>query len=136
MTNGPDDPSQPLAAIAKQELQTILRSTGEVDAAFFYGRRLSVRWVSERARGAAAGMRRAGARISQEIPGSVFMRLHAKAEECLGHLAERLVGAHRHRLMTSVASRIPTVVSTSCGYLSSELSRERLYAVEAIYRSL
>jgi hypothetical protein len=78
MTNGPDDLSQRLAAIAKQELQTILRSTGEVDAAFFYGRRLSVRWVSERARAAAAGMRRAGARLSQEIPG---VRIHAVACE-------------------------------------------------------
>ena len=106
---------------------------------FFYGRRLSVRWVSERAQAAAAGMRRAGARISREIPAvriHEVARVAAKAEECLGHLAESLVGAHRHRLMASVASRIPTVVSTSCGHLSSELSRERLYAVDAIYRSL
>ena len=137
MTNGPDYPSQRLAAIAQQELQTILRSTGEVDAVFFYGRRRSVRWVSERARAAAAGMRTAGARISQEIPAvSIHEVAPAKAEECLGHLAESLVGAHRHRLMASVAAHIPTVVSTSCGHLSSELSRERLYAVEAIYRSL
>jgi hypothetical protein len=138
MTTCPDDLSRRLAAIAKQELQAILRSTGEVDAAFFYGRRLSVRWVSERARAAAAGMRRACARISQEIPAVCtheVARAAAKAEECLGRLAESLVGAHRHSLMASVASRIPTVVSTSCGRLSSELSRERLYAVEAIYRS-
>ena len=123
MTNGPDDLSRRLAAIAQQELQTILRSTGEVNAAFFYGRRLSVRWVSERARAAAAGMRRAGARISQEIPA---VRTHevawvaAKAEECLGRLAESLVGAHRHCLMAFVASRIPTAVSSFRRHLSSE----------------
>src|SRR5215469_12912826 len=137
MIYGLDDLPQRLAAIAQQELQTT--STGEVDAAFFYGRRLSVRWVSERARAAAAGMRRAGARLSQEIPAvrtHEVARVAAKAEECLGHLAESLVGAHRHRLMASVASSIPTVVSSSCGHLLSELSRERLYAVEAIYRSL
>ena len=123
MTTCPDDLSRRLAAIAQQELQTTLRSTGEVDAAFFYGRRLSVRWVSERARAAAAGMHRAGARISQEIP---VVRTHevawvaAKAEECLGRLAESLVGAHRHCLMAFVASRIPTAVSSFCRHLSSE----------------
>ena len=120
MTPCPDDLSRRLAAIAKQELQAILRSTGEVDAAFFYGRRLSVRWVSERARAAAAGMHRAGARISQEIPAvrtHEVARAAAKAEECLGRLVESLVSAHRHSLTASVASRIPTVVSTSCGHL-------------------
>ena len=135
----PDDQSRRLAVIAQQEPQAILRSLGEVDAVFFYGRRLNVRWVSERARAAAAGMRRAGARISQEIPAvrtHEVARVAAKAEECLGRLVESLVSAHRHSLTASVASRIPTVVSTSCGHLLSELSRERLYAVEAIYRSL
>src|SRR6516225_7889963 len=89
----PDDQSRRLAVIAQQEPQPILRSLGKVDAVLFYGRRLNVRWVSERARAAAAGMRRSGARISQEIPA---VRTHevawvaAKAEECLGRLAESL----------------------------------------------
>ena len=136
MIDDPDDRSRRLALIAQREPQAILRSLGEVDAVFFYSRRLNVRWVSERPRAAAASMRSVGARISQEIPA---VRTHevawvaAKSGKCLGRLAESLVGAHRHCLRASVASRIPTVVSSFCRHLSSELSRERLYAVEAIY---
>ena len=114
MIGVPDDQSRRLAVIAQQEPQTILRSIGEVDAVFFYG--LNVRWVSERARAAAASMRSAGARISQEIPAvhtHEVAWVAAKAEECLGRLAESLIGAHRHCLMASNASRIPTVVSSS-----------------------
>ena len=66
MIDDPDDQSRRLALIAQREPQAILRSLGEVDAVFFYSRRLNVRWVSERARAAAASC--AGARISQEIP--------------------------------------------------------------------
>ena len=39
MNAWPDDLSRRLAVIAQQELEAILRSTGEVDTAFFHGRR-------------------------------------------------------------------------------------------------
>jgi len=97
-----------------------------------------MRWILERALVAALGMRRAGARMSQKIPAvrtEEVALLATEAEECLDNLAESLVGAHRHRLMASIGSSIPTAVSSSCRHLSSELSRERIYAVEAIHRS-
>ena len=106
MTTGPNHLSRRSAATCQDELQTILRGIGEVNAVFFYGRRLSVRWVSECARAGAAGMRSEGARISQEIPA---VRIHAVACE------SGRVPSH-----PPVVSRIPTVVFSSCGHLSSK----------------
>jgi hypothetical protein len=107
-----------------------------VDASFFHCRNNSPRWILERARVIAIGMRRAGTRMAEEVRAIAKEDASDLAEEAgkwLGCLGDSLVGAHRHRLMAGVGLGLRSVVARSCEHLAAELRREQGFAVEAVH---
>ena len=126
-----------LGKIAENEHRTILQQVAGVDAAYRHGQDNSPRWILERAREIALGMRQAGNRMAEEVRAIALEDWSVLADEVgkwLGCLGDSLVGAHRHRLMAGAGSRLPTVVAGSCEHLAAELRRERGFAVEAVHR--
>jgi hypothetical protein len=126
-----------LDRMVENEHRTILQRVAGVDESYCHGERNSPRWILERAREIALGMRQAGSRMAEEVRAIALEDTSVLAEEVgkwLGCLGDSLVGAHRHRLMAGAGSRLATVVARSCEHLAAELRREREFAVEAVHR--
>src|SRR5690348_7778826 len=112
-----------LDKVAERERRAILQQLAAVDAIYRHGESHSTRWILERAHAIALGMRRAGAKLAEEIRSFAIEDGSAPAEETskwLGYLGDSLIGAHRHRLMAGAGSRMPTMVATSCDNLAAE----------------
>jgi len=126
-----------LDRIAENEHRAILQQVASVDASYRQGQGNSPRWILERAHVIAMGMRRAGARMAEQVRAIALEDASVLAEEAgkwLSCLGDSLVGAHRHRLMAGVGSSLTASVATSCDHLAAELRRERDFAVEAVHR--
>jgi hypothetical protein len=126
-----------LDKIIENERRSILQRVAEVDESYCHGERNCPRWILERAREIAFGMRQAGTRMAEEVRAIALENSSVLAEDVgkwLGSLADSLVGAHRHRVMAGAGSQLPTVVTASCEHLATELRREREFAVEDVRR--
>jgi hypothetical protein len=120
--------------ITYEEHISLLREVAAVDARFFeQGRGYSPDWMSERARVIAVGLRRAGARIADEvrtIAAEDAPEFAAEAGAWIGRLSARFVSLHRQRLMSGRGPATPAEVEGACNHLADVLLRECKYLID------
>jgi len=108
-----DDLVRRIEKISYDEQGSILKDVAAVDAKLFdRGERNIPSWMSERARVIAAGVRRAGAKMADEVWAIAAEEAPEFAHEAAtwaGRLSARMVAHHRQRLMFGRG------LATSCG---------------------
>ena len=114
--------------ITFREHISLLREVVAVDAQFFgQGLGYSSAWMSERAHVITLGVRRACAKIADEvrtIAAEEAPEFAAEAGTWLGRLSTRFVSLHRQRLMSGRGPATPAEVEGACNHLADVLLRE------------
>jgi hypothetical protein len=122
--------------ITFREHISLLREVAAVDAQFFeQGRGYSRAWMSERAHVIAVGLRRACARIADEvrtIAAEDAPEFAAEAGAWIGRLSTRFVSLHRQRLMSGRGPATPAEVEEACNHLADVLLRECKDVIEVL----
>ena len=107
---------------------SILKDVAAVDAKFFdHGERNIPGWMSERARAIVVGVRRAGAKMADEVWATAAEEAPEFAHEAgtwARRLSARMVGRHRQRLVFGRGLATPAEAVEACKHLSEVLRKE------------